>query len=641
MFDKETLRKLKQKAGIEPYQRLEKFKANGRKATALCPFHDDQNPSFNIWQDDGEYKWGCYPCGKDSGGDVIEFIMKQENLLFPAAVVHLAKMVGFELPEIKVDSFKYDAEKAAARLSEAEGYLKSFGIPLELAADYKLGVIDHPRLGTSLVMPYNDTGAVKIRALNPKDKDSKFTHLKEHPTNNLLFGMEAAYGLLEWEDNLYITESERDAMTMVAAGFNAVSVSSASPYAGKDGASKLVDEHRKKLEEFEHIFLCFDMDSAGQKCADAFENALPSYKTFRITWPYEKGAPGMLGAKDLGDRFKVDSANFASQIKQLTEQAFNRPPAWRPLVKTYEEAKRNSGKLRFLVKGLIPEGIVFLAGAAGSGKTWLALSLAKALVTGRNFLGVYETEGPQNVLYLSPEAGTRSIIYRLDTIRLTENNPRFMFRTIEDGTLRLNDPLLLQAVKGLKPVIFLDTMIRFISGTDENDASQLSKNLSDRVIDLRKAGAPLVVPIHHATKADAKMPKPKLESILRGSGDLGALADAVYGIRQVDKETMTVKVWCLKARDFEEPSPFSVQGKPYLSDRGDLVVLANPQQEAADRLVVAIEANLQASLRELERKTGINKDRISRIALGLGWKKEGSTWTRTGVPELVPAALVM
>ena len=53
-----------------------------------------------------------------------------------------------------------------------------------------------------------------------------------------------------------------------------------------------------------------------------------------------------------------------------------------------------------------------------------------------------------------------------------------------------------------------------------------------------------------------------LENTLRGSGDLGAMCDAVYALKVTDKQTLQVQVENVKARDFE-PVPLFL----YKADR--------------------------------------------------------------------------
>src|SRR5262249_31200413 len=61
----------------------------GAEASALCPFHDDQNPSFSVNLETG--LWCCHAgCG---GGDVFSFVMRRNGLSFAEAVQILQKEV--------------------------------------------------------------------------------------------------------------------------------------------------------------------------------------------------------------------------------------------------------------------------------------------------------------------------------------------------------------------------------------------------------------------------------------------------------------------------------------------------------------------------------------------------------------------
>jgi len=52
-----------------------------------CPFHEDSEPSLRILLPDGGFN--CLGCG-ESGGTVIDLVMKLHNLDFPTAINHLA-----------------------------------------------------------------------------------------------------------------------------------------------------------------------------------------------------------------------------------------------------------------------------------------------------------------------------------------------------------------------------------------------------------------------------------------------------------------------------------------------------------------------------------------------------------------------
>ena len=48
----------------------------GRNYFAVCPFHDDHNPSLSISKDKQIYK--CFVCGES--GDVFGFVSKYEHI---------------------------------------------------------------------------------------------------------------------------------------------------------------------------------------------------------------------------------------------------------------------------------------------------------------------------------------------------------------------------------------------------------------------------------------------------------------------------------------------------------------------------------------------------------------------------------
>src|SRR5213593_977723 len=59
----------------------------------LCPFHDDNRPSFDV--DPRRQRYKCWACGK--GGDVFTFIQETERITFLEARELLAKRAGISL----------------------------------------------------------------------------------------------------------------------------------------------------------------------------------------------------------------------------------------------------------------------------------------------------------------------------------------------------------------------------------------------------------------------------------------------------------------------------------------------------------------------------------------------------------------
>ena len=62
-------------------------RGGGRRSWWLCPFHQDQNPSFSIKP--GGRQWRCWGCGLK--GDAVEFVRRlNPGWTFPEAVAYLA-----------------------------------------------------------------------------------------------------------------------------------------------------------------------------------------------------------------------------------------------------------------------------------------------------------------------------------------------------------------------------------------------------------------------------------------------------------------------------------------------------------------------------------------------------------------------
>ncbi len=71
------------------------LKRAGTNLKGLCPFHSEKTPSFVVYKDTQSFY--CFGCG--AGGDVINFIMRQENMDYVSAVEFLAKRAGIALPD--------------------------------------------------------------------------------------------------------------------------------------------------------------------------------------------------------------------------------------------------------------------------------------------------------------------------------------------------------------------------------------------------------------------------------------------------------------------------------------------------------------------------------------------------------------
>ena len=232
--------------------------------TALCPFHNDKNPSLHFHRGKNRYK--CFACG--ASGDVVDLVMRYDNLGFKEAVAEILEKKGEILeaddchdalpqktlktpdieylstliahPVLTVDArrFLFDERRIDPRVVEWCG-LTSIDVPTPCWRWGK-AFYDAP----SLLIPYRDVDGrlltvqgrrleeLKIKELKIKemgDEDSK------HYTPRFRFPPGSQTGMynkpvlrrLGEGDELWITEGPSDCWAMLSAGRKAVAITSA------------------------------------------------------------------------------------------------------------------------------------------------------------------------------------------------------------------------------------------------------------------------------------------------------------------------------------------------------------------------------------------------------------------------------
>ena len=108
-------------------------KRDNNNYIALCPFHKEKTPSFNISDDKGFYH--CFGCGKN--GDVFNYVMETENLSFVEALKKLADQAGINTGKQNyfVDPKTTNHFNLLKRVSDS--YIKNLNAPLgEKAKNY-------------------------------------------------------------------------------------------------------------------------------------------------------------------------------------------------------------------------------------------------------------------------------------------------------------------------------------------------------------------------------------------------------------------------------------------------------------------------------------------------------------------------
>jgi DNA primase len=159
--------------------------------------------------------------------------------------------------------------KYAGSISQAEDYLKSRGIPLEVARLVSLGVVAEPEVGHEafvgrLSIPYiTKTGVVdlRFRSLNPA-VEPKYMGMTGAETK--------MYNVLDVEragDYIGVCEGEIDTLT--------ISRCVGIPCVGVPGANSWKKHYTRLLADFERVFVFADGDQPGTEFARSLARELP------------------------------------------------------------------------------------------------------------------------------------------------------------------------------------------------------------------------------------------------------------------------------------------------------------------------------------------------------------------------------
>lgn len=289
------------------------MKKRGANYLALCPFHNEKTPSFNVNPARGVFK--CFGCGQ--GGDAISFIREYEKFSFIEAIRWLANFYQIELEEQEYTEEQKEnraIEESLRAINEfanqffqknlwetEEGkivggqYFQNRGFTTEtikkfdlgyaldeweqfykagLAAGYKEDLLDQAGLirkretkvydtyrGRIIFPIKSSTGSVLgfgARILNESAKAPKYINSPEsklYVKNRVLYGMYEGRRAIGQQDNCYLVEGYTDVISMHQAGIENVVASS--------GTSLTIGQIRLIKQITQQLTILYDGDDAG------------------------------------------------------------------------------------------------------------------------------------------------------------------------------------------------------------------------------------------------------------------------------------------------------------------------------------------------------------------------------------------
>lgn len=205
--------------------------------------------------------------------------------------------------------------------------------------------------------------------------------------------------------------------------------------------------------------------------------------------------------------------------------------------------------VKYVVPGIIPEGMTLLVAAPKIGKSWMVLGLGLELSNGGHAFGSIAVGKPRPVLYLALEDGQRRLQDRLLKLNPSDVSHRLEFIT-SVGDAKVIDIISEYMLRhdGLDPVVILDTLGKVMPPAAGNqsayghDYKMLSalKATSDAV-----PGSSLVI-VHHTNKGE----KGDFLDAVSGTQGIAGAADTVLVLkRDRQDKAATLQV---TSRDAEE-----------------------------------------------------------------------------------------
>lgn len=276
-----------------------------------CPFHTDNNPSFNI-------KNGFFKCFSECGaqGDAFDYIIKKEDCNFQEALNIAGEIFGtkeerkgkgLSKTELLNDFIKNNIKEFSAnpeyKYEEHYVYKDENGKPVFIKIKFR-----HPETKDKTFIMGNLIDEGSYYKINSDKKTEKI---------NIFYNTHLIAKAIKNNEKIYIVEGEKDANTLTKLGFVAISCRN---------TKNLTQEMINSLYGA-NIVVVPDMDSVGGEHEKVLtDSLLKGAFTFRVLKLYELTK---IGKKDITDYVEMleqkgyGTQQIKNRIEELTQGALN------------------------------------------------------------------------------------------------------------------------------------------------------------------------------------------------------------------------------------------------------------------------------------------------------------------------------
>lgn len=323
-MNESLIQEIRAKADIvEVIQHYVPLIKKGKNYVAVCPFHDDHDPSMSISQDKQIFK--CFVCG--AGGNVFNFVKDYEKIQFNDAVVKVANYVGYSLDEkYIVNQTKTDPKQQALfnvlneyvkytryilnteDALDAKKYLYNRGLDDSIIQKFEIGYnlnndqstkfllakgfdlescvktnitrinefgskdVFNQRIVFPIHNPQGQVVAFTARTMNPNES-SKYINSTETPLytkGNLLYNYHRAIKNVKQQKEIIIVEGVMDVIALDRVNIENV-VATLGTACTKEQISLMQNASN-------NVVLCYDSDAAGQTATLKLARLLIAHK---------------------------------------------------------------------------------------------------------------------------------------------------------------------------------------------------------------------------------------------------------------------------------------------------------------------------------------------------------------------------
>ncbi|MDP6396232.1 MAG: AAA family ATPase [Candidatus Marinimicrobia bacterium] len=508
---------------------IERLKSgSGGQSLGLCPFHEDSNPSFAVNLDSG--LWKCFAgCGE---GNAYQF----------------AEKMGIDpTPYMNGDQGKYQKKTGIESNKKRNGDIGEYGgiqSGSELSSEDKKKAL---KFNKHLIDNFSEHSietwnleAVKksFTGYDPETETLTFLHtnskgkgvnIKWHKNKDGNPRSVAGHGSCRLyplhllndysKDSLIYCEGEKDCLTLLSHGFNAVT--------GTTGAVS-IPRDLSQLEGFNEITIVYDNDKAGKdgsaKLSKVLSQRFPK-TTIRIAELKGKG-------EDITDFFQDGTAEGFQKVLSSAKKI--KPPVNPNTPKPFKlitGSKFMNKKIEYhspLVLELIPyNSLVCIAGHSGVGKSVFVHQLGLCMALGvKEYVGFKITK-PSRVLYLNFEINEQELhtrhqqfIENMDTTNYKGDLDNFVLNSYDKGLNLFQDTWerIKATLEVASPPFDMVIVDNLTTSTDiDDERNHRLKPFLQKVCSVRDLFNATVLIVHHQRQQNLEEKQLYLSQVKGGS----------------------------------------------------------------------------------------------------------------------------